>query len=287
MKKLIFSLLLIGAIASSASAQLTPMKSQYFQNPYLVNPAMAGKDARTSVFANYANQWNKIEGSPVLMSFSASTPINDKASVGINIINDKAGLLARTQAMGTFAYRVPLDEENHNIRFGVSLSWRQDRFDVGTASGSGNADPALNKYNDKENYLDGNFGVSYQLKGFEAQFSYLNLNQNRSGRVSTVDYSTFYSSVSYLLPIDQLLSVKPLFAYRGIKGYKNMWDAAAEWKLAELAFYTMYHSNSSFTGGIGYDYRKSLNISVMYNSEPADIRGISGGIFDLAVGYKF
>lgn len=271
---------------TEVKAQLTPMKSQFFHNPYLVNPAMAGLTGKPVIFSNYSNQWNKIDGSPVLMSLSASSPINSKASVGVNIIKDKAGLLGKTQAMGSFSYKVPLSKEQ-SLRFGVSLTWSQDRVDYGLASGSGGADGGLANYNNKENYLDGNFGVAYLNNDFEAQFSYLNLNQKRLNRFSTVDYSVFYSSVSYKFKIDETFGVKPLLAYRGVKSFDNQYDIAAEISANELSFYTMYHSNKSFTGGIGYDYKKQLSVAVLYNSEPSTVKGFTGGIFDLVVGYKF
>ena len=285
MKKIITIILGI-CVTTVTQAQLTPMKSQFFQNPYLVNPAMAGIEGRTSIFSNYSNQWNKLEGSPVMMSLSASTPLNDKASVGMNIISDKAGLMRKTQVLGTFSYKVMLTEEQ-SVRFGVSMSWAQDRLDYGLASSGAVNDAELARYNERENYLDGNFGLSYINKAFEAQFSYLNLNQKRSSQFSTVDYSTFYSSLAYRFQLDETFSVKPLVAYRGIKNFDNQYDIAAEWKADELAFYTMYHSNKSFTGGIGYEYKKQLNLSALYNTEPNMLRGLSGGIFDLVVGYKF
>jgi hypothetical protein len=54
-----------------------------------------------------------------------------------------------------------------------------------------------------------------------------------------------------------------------------------------INLYTMYHSNKSFSGGAGYDYEDKLNISLIYNSEPALIRGFSGGIIDVMLGVNF
>ncbi|WP_353136102.1 PorP/SprF family type IX secretion system membrane protein, partial [Pseudopedobacter sp.] len=219
-------------------------------------------------------------------SISGSVPINDKASLGVNVISDKAGLIRKTQAMGSFSYKVPFADD-HAIRFGVSLSWSQDRLDYGMASQAGVNDIELAKYNDKENYLDGNLGVTYQLKGLEAQFSYLSLNEKRYSKISTVDYATFYSAVSYKVKLDDIWGVKPMVAYRGVKNYENQWDIAAEWSADMLRFYTMYHSNKSFTGGLGYFDKSGLNVAALYSSEARAIRGFSGGIFDVVVGYRF
>jgi len=279
-------IVLLTAIGSRSMAQLNPLKSQYFQNEYLVNPAMAGNHGKPEVFLNYSNQWNKIDGAPVLGSISASMPINDKASFGANVISDKSGLIRKTQAMGSFSYKVPFSED-HAVRFGVSLSWSQDRLDYGLASASGVNDTELARYNDRENYLDGNLGVTYQYKALEAQFSYLSLNEKRYSEISTVDYATFYSSLSYKVKFDESFGVKPMLAYRGVKNYDNQWDVAAEWNADMLRFYTMYHSNKSFTGGMGYLDRSGLMVSALYNSEPNTVRGFSGGIFDVVIGYRF
>lgn len=285
--KRILSIMILGLLTVTVYGQLTPMKSQYFQNPYLVNPSMAGYRGVTEVYSNYSNQWNKIEGAPEMFSFSGSMPINEKASVGVNVINDKAGLMQRTQAMGSYSYKVPFSED-HSVRFGVSLSWSQDDLNYSLASGSRANDPELMRYqNERESYLDGNFGVAYIGKKLEAQFSYLNLNQRRNGQFSTVDYSTFYSAISYMVVLKNDFSVRPLLAYRGVKGYDNQYDIAAEWGLEDLKFYTMYHSNRSFSGGLGYTYKNQLNIATMYNSEPVAVRGFSGGVFDIVVGYRF
>ena len=286
MKRYILIVFMLVGVVHHSKAQLTPLKGQFFQNPYQVNPAMAGSSDKAEVFTNYSNQWNKMDGAPVIMSFTATTPLKGNASLGLNISNDKAGLIRKTQAMGTFAYKVSFNED-HSLRFGVSLSWSQDRLDYGMASHTGINDTELAKYNDKENYLDGNLGVTYKYKRFEGQFSYLSLNEKRYSRISTVDYSTFYSSVSYRIDFDESFGVRPLLAYRGIKNFDNQWDAAAEWKADMLRFYTMYHSNRSFTGGMGYIYNQKLNVSLLYNSEPNNLRGFSGGIFDVVVGYRF
>jgi type IX secretion system PorP/SprF family membrane protein len=270
-------------------AQLSPMKSQYFANPYLVNPSMAARDGRMSLYSNVSSQLTLMPGSPQMLSVSGSLPLNNKASVGLNIIGDKSGLLKRNQVLGSFAYRIPVSE-NQDIRFGVSLAVTQDRLDNSTATSNGMNDPTLANYNDmREANWDGNFGVAYTSGKLEAQFSYLNLNQKRSERFSTVDYSTFYSSLAYQFDLDTDFRIKPLIAFRGVNNYRNQWDAAIEWGVFSKGFnlYTMYHSNKSFTGGFAFEHKSKLLISGYFNSEPKQLSGLTGGIFDLVLGYKF
>lgn len=285
MKKYILVLLCILS-ASKGKAQLNPLKGQYFQNRYLANPAMAGYSGRAEVFVDYANQWSKMEGAPSTFALSGSLPISEKASVGVNILNDVAGLLKQTHGMASFAYKVSFAED-HAIRFGASATWSQDRLDLNRASASASIDPELAGYNDRESYLDGNFGATYQLKNFEAQFSYLSLNQNRNSNISRVSSAVFYSAVSYQFDMNESLSVKPLLAYRGFTNFDNQLDVAVEWTAKTLRFYTMYHTNKSFTGGIGYLDKSGFIFSTMYNSGPENLNGFSGGVFDLSLGLRF
>ena len=288
MKRLLTIILI--SLAGSTMAQLTPLKGIYYQNPFLINPSMAGSEEKVAVYAEYADQWNRVPGSPKMFAVSASTPIFNNASVGVNVMSDKAGLLQKTQAMASFAYKVKLSDEQ-NLRFGVSLTWAQDKLDNSSATANGANDPALTKYNStRDNYLDGNFGATYQNHNLEVQFSYMNLNQNRGGEISSVDYMTFYSSIGYKISLDETFNVKPLVAYRGIKGYKNQFDLAAEWGFQDfqtVKLYSMYHSNKSFTGGIGFQHKSGLGVTFMYNSEPSEVSGLTGGIFDIGIGCKF
>ena len=288
MKSIRLIMLMISA-SCGAMAQLSPMKSQYFVNSYLVNPAMAARDGRATIFSNVSSQWTSMPGSPQMLSISGSIPLTDRASAGLNVIGDKSGLLKRSQAMGSFAYRLPVGE-NHDIRLGVSLAVTQDRLDNSTATPNGMNDPSLVNYNNTRHVnWDGNFGIAYTSGKLEAQFTYLNLNQKRSQTFSTIDYSTFYSSLAYQFDVDDDLRIKPLVAYRGVNNYKNQWDAAVEWSMFSKGFnlYTMYHSNNSFTGGFGFEYQRKLVVSGYYNSEPKKISGLTGGMFDLVIGYKF
>lgn len=276
-------------ISHSVLAQLSPMKSQYFANPYLVNPSMAARDGRANLFSNVSSQLTLMPGSPQILSISGSMPLSNKASAGFNVISDKSGLLKRTQALSSFAYRIPMGEKK-DIRLGVSLAWTQDRLDNVSATSNGMNDPSLVNYNDtREVNWDGNFGIAYTSEDLEVQFTYLNLNQKRSERFSTVDYSTFYSSVAYQFELDTDFRIKPLIAYRGVNNYRNQWDVAIEWALfsPEFKLYTMYHNNKSFTGGFGIEHKRKLFLSGYFNTETKQLSGLTGGIFDMVVGYKF
>ena len=49
-------------------AQLNPLSAQYFNNPYLVNPAMAGASGGIRVYGGIRQQWTRISGTPASRS---------------------------------------------------------------------------------------------------------------------------------------------------------------------------------------------------------------------------
>ncbi|MFD1628741.1 PorP/SprF family type IX secretion system membrane protein [Pseudopedobacter beijingensis] len=284
MKKIML-IIIMAMAAKAAMPQQFGQMGRLYQNPYQTNPAMAGNDGTTSIYLNYSNQWNKINGAPKALSLSGSTPLNERAYVGLNVFSDKSGLLRKTQGMGTFAYHFPLGEKQ-KLRLGVSLSWTDDRLDADKAIGDLD-DPLLMGYNDRSSYLDGNFGVGYTFQSFEAQFSWLSINNKRYGRIATVDRSLYYASLAYSFNIDDNFSLKPRIGYRHLDTGKDNWDVAMAWGVDIVDIYTVYHSTNSFTGGFGVRTEKNFRLGFYYSNEAKETRSFSGGVFDIVVGYVF
>src|SRR5688572_24064150 len=82
--------------------------TQFYLNPYLINPSYAGIDGRTSIALTYRKQWATIKGGPVISNFSFHSPLSKRTSLGLSITNDEKGLLSNTGAMLTFGYNIPL-----------------------------------------------------------------------------------------------------------------------------------------------------------------------------------
>lgn len=284
--KSLLGLLLISFVVSKSFAQYTPLKTQYFINPYLGNPAMAGSNGLPEMFLDYSNQWNKMDGTPQTFAFSTDVIMNDKVGLGVSLVTETAGIFKQTSAMGSFSYKLTLTDISA-LRFGVSLTMGQDRVSFDKATPTGALDPQLVSYNNTYNHLDGNFGATYQLKNFEAQFSYLGFNGNRYSLITTLGKANLFSAVSYKFVIDSDIVIKPLIAFRDYKDLKGVMDVAVEWQAQQLRFYTMYHTNNSFTGGISYFDKTGFIFSAMHNTGPRILKGMTGGVFDIGIGMQF
>ncbi len=140
--------------------------TQFFFNPYSLNPSFAGIDGRGALFASYRKQWSGIEGSPTIANLSYHSPLNPRLSIGVNVANDQRGLLTNSGLLITMGYTIPLGEASY-LRFGISGggSWNTVDLNKMESQNLGN-DPALINLLNQSASVIGNAGLSLHLKSF-------------------------------------------------------------------------------------------------------------------------
>lgn len=265
------------------SAQSRPLGAQYYENQYLSNPAFAGMDKGLNLNLNYRNQWRSIPGSPVTMALSGDYRL-EKIGVGLNVYKDKAGLLGKTQIMGSYAYHLPLYGDNRNLHFGMSLTMVQENLDDPNII----ADPddvLVGLFNQRKSYLEGNFGIVYtnQRLTLQAALPHLGKLFFRKNEQNTIDGYIYLVALSYKIGTDlDVLSIEPKISFRGAKDIENIWDIGTNLKLENniISFLGMYHSDNSSTFGVGVNYDKFF-IQFYYTSQLAGKRQSFGGDFEI------
>ena len=282
-------LLLILSV-TEASAQLNPLGSMYFQNQYLGNPAMAGTETGLDLNLGFRQQWSNIPGSPAIQTLTADYGLNDKVGLGLNIYNDKAGLFSRTRSVASFAYHLPLGGEEQHLSFGVSLGFMNERIMNEDIDGDPN-DIVASNYNDRDTYVDGDFGIAYSGSRFTFQAALPNMKSffKKDINNSSVDRATFYSAASYKLTLSEGaggFGLEPKVAYRGVKGMDNMIDAGANLTYGDrLNLFGMYHSSKSATMGIGMKYL-SFGINGMYTTATSALSNYANGNFEVSLSLR-
>ncbi len=144
LKSVSFLIVFFTAAAPSAFCQQMPLYSQYMFNRFLINPAIAGLDGYTTVNLTAREQWLGLKNSPKTHSVSAQTrllpnnfitkvlPVHRKPNVssrggrvglGVNVFNDKSGIINRTGFQFTYAYHLPFEESE--LSFGLTASAHQ------------------------------------------------------------------------------------------------------------------------------------------------------------------
>ena len=287
MKKFYILSVLFGlGIATSIKAQIDPLVAQYFNNRYLGNPAMAGVNQGYTVNGAYRQLFESFPGGPVSQSLSADYGF-DKIGLGVNIFNDKAGLLRQTRVVGSFSYHLPLSRDGKRLSFGISLGMQSQRLSQGDVIGT-SGDVLVVNYNSKAVYFDGDFGTAYSDNGLVLQVSTPNLrNLFKRDYALQSDVPLFYAAASYKINLNKKIfsSCEPLIAYRNFTQIKGIIDVGAQFYLVnEQVFLTgLYHNNSSATIGLGMNYKGHYLISGMYTTGTSNLSSYSNGNFELSL----
>ncbi len=250
---------------------------------------MAGIEAGLNAGLSYRMQWSGIQGAPVNQSFSSDWGSGNRVGLGLLVYNDKAGLLERTRTMASYAYHLPLDGDKQRLHFGISMGVMSQRVRYEDVVGDPN-DTGLEQFNNRETFFDGDFGIAYTSGKFSVQAALPNMKVmlDRDENDNTVNRSTFFTALSYKIPVGGLVSgmkVEPKIAYRGVKGFDNMIDAGANFSFSDekLSIMSMWHSSDNMTYGLGINHNRKFSFTGMYSSNIGELRGFVNGNFEMAV----
>ncbi|WP_207428049.1 PorP/SprF family type IX secretion system membrane protein [Pedobacter sp. SYSU D00535] len=282
-------LLLAGLTANEANAQLNPLGATYYQNPYILNPAMAGTEQGVQLDLAARQQWSVLPGAPKTQSITAVYGSGKKTGLGLNLYNDEAGLIKNTRVSASYAYHLPLNSEGQHLSFGVSLGLMYERIMNDQMDGDQN-DLSVSRFQQRETFLDGDFGAAYVGSRLTAQFALPNLKsffqQEEAQGSQLVDRSGYFASLSYKFSFPNAvdgLGLEPTFRYRDIKGLDNIMDIGTNITLAkeQVNVLMLYHTTQSMSVGMGVKATPAIRIHGMYTSGTADLAGNTNGNFEL------
>lgn len=270
--------------AGNSQALLEPSGTQYFQNQYLANPAMAGIDSGLHINGAYRRQWTGIDGAPVTGYFTADGFITNRVGAGLHIFNDKTGLINRTRIAGTYAYRIPLDNNGRQLHFGLSLAMNFQRLDYSHVTGDPN-DPSLSAFNRRDNYFEAEYGMAYTDAHWTLQGALPNVRSLFTGDNKGVDGGgIFFTAASYrFIQEGPISSVEPKLCYRGVKGYDNILDAGVNVGFLDNVanVMAMYHTSGSVTAGIGVNIKKMVTVQALYTTQTEGIKTYVDGSYEI------
>ncbi|WP_316787769.1 PorP/SprF family type IX secretion system membrane protein [Pedobacter frigoris] len=279
-------------LAMSGRAQLNPQGSQYFFNPYLGNPALAGVDKGWAVSGAISAQLTDFDGGPLIQSLTLAYGSGEgKVGAGLLCYKERAGVIGRTVVKIAYAYHLPLDYEESFLDLGLTGGFLNDRIDFDRVKGD-LEDESLYDFNKRGSYLDGDFGIAFRNSVLTVQGSLPNLKRflNREFR-EIADRYLYMAGASYHYRIYTAVEtvVSPMLVYRGVQHEADIWDAGVNvgFQNGKLMGSVVYHSTGSITFGIGNIHEKKLSILAQYTNTTRDLKSYSNGQFEVAVKYSF
>lgn len=297
MKKIALWISLAMCTAIGAGAQQLPLYSQYYFNPFIVNPSMTGISDETNAYLIHRSQWTGIPGSPVTNAFTLDGAIKDKnMGLGFTVFNDVQDISERLGLYASYAYRLKIDDDNR-VLFGLSMGFLDNRIDFSKAVVSDMSDPMLFSTMQRKSTLDANFGVTYewtklrvgisvpQLFGQHVAFSnntdprfYYQLNRHYQG---TAQYK-------FTLSEAQELSLEPLVMVRWVPHAPFQYDVNAILNWKDMGWFGVsYRSNYAVGLNARVKLFGSLSAGYAYDIILTPLKTSGGVSHEFLLGYTF
>ena len=286
-----FMAAVLALIATHCNAQLNPYQGIYYQNRYLNNPSVAGLDKGLNINLGYMQQWSSFPGAPKSQSLTTEYQATEKMGLGLNINDNQSGIFRQTRIMGSYAYHLPLGDQNQKLNFGLSLGINDSRLNYDAINGD-LSDIKIQQYNQQSHYVDGDLGLSYTSNNLFIEGVLPNLNTNifnRGGQRPDVDRTVFFTAASYKFNLSNMgaFSLEPLIAFREIKGFTDIFDAGLNLRMNSyhLDLQTIYHSNNNLGFGVAFD-QQSYTLNFSYNVYSGQITNYTNGAFEVGIKLK-
>jgi type IX secretion system PorP/SprF family membrane protein len=172
MKKIIL-LSIIGLLLGQLSmAQQLPMYSQYMNNKFLLNPAVAGSEDYIPIRLTARQQWVGLDEAPSTQSLSGNLLIaNQTIGVGGYVFSDRFGADSKVGIQGAFSYILPVGLWDSKLAMGVSFMAFQYAFNTTGAIVTDENDPSVAYANETAFVPDANFGLYWHNDDFFVGFS--------------------------------------------------------------------------------------------------------------------
>jgi type IX secretion system PorP/SprF family membrane protein len=295
-KRLVYTIILIGACKSSFSQQL-PLYSQYLYNKFLINPALAGSDGFTSYNITAREQWIGYSGTPRTYSLSFQTRILKKGyRINQNIFNktvyrhhtagrvgfggyifsDKNGLVRRTGFQTSYTYNLWIQDYTQ-LSMGLAITGYQFRINVDEKSFEESTEPVLNDNLRRGVFIpDADFGIYILNPKFDIGFSALQMlgAASKTGNYAYRNYwmdRHFYFFGSYSFYSGVKSEIQPTFLLKISGQIRPQADIGLT-----------YNYDQTLWAGLAYRTGGALIINIRYKIIPSRVKMTSAYI-----GYAF
>ncbi|MEQ9426041.1 MAG: PorP/SprF family type IX secretion system membrane protein [Cyclobacteriaceae bacterium] len=289
MRRYLFLVVFVG-LQFSAQAQEPRVYSQFFMNPFVYNPAYAGVDGHTVVYAMYRQQWLNLDNGPTLAHVNAHLPLSGGLGVGVYAFNDtQGGFISESGIKFSGSYLANFDRK-HWLRFGMSLGLGSNQLDTDELDNP--FDPAFTTLVDNNLFMLGDFGVTFHSGHFNFGVSIPNLfsydvvtsEDFSSIRIKPLDnvFGKLNYSVGFL---DDDFVWEPHLLYRYSKQNADQFEVASVIHvLHHIWFGASWRQDAGLNGLFGIKVKEALAIGYAFELGDSKIRSFTGTSHELHIG---
>lgn len=296
--KTFISIILLGSsfLSVKGFAQQLPLGSQYFMNPFTINPAYTGHADDIRIFLAHRSQFSSIAGSPQTTSLTVDAPTSIKGiGLGLNMYSDVTSILSRNGAMVNYSYGLNFGS-GHRLTFGLAAGIIDNTINYQQAIVRDLDDPYIFQQKMHRTVFSADVGALYSWNDLEIGFAVPQLLGNMTKlrqNNATAGYfdmqQHFQGTAKYTFNVqpDQGITAYPMVMVRAVPGAPVQYDinAVADWKKWGWAA-VGYHSNFALGVSIGVRY-KNLVVGYARDIGISKIRRFDGRTNEFLLSYQF
>lgn len=295
MRNSIIKLALILSVSTGFAQQL-PFSSQYYTNPFVINPAFTGNHDRVQAFLTHRSQWIGIAGAPQTSYLTVDGPIEDRnIGLGLKLYSDVTDITSRTGAFANYSYKLKINDDM-NVVFGLALGVIDNKIDFAKAIVVNSEDPMLFSTAQHKTIFSADFGIAYNWKKLEVGVCVPQLIGNKIRYKTDAGENSYYKmvrhyqgSVKYVFDIikDKEITVYPLATVSYAPGSIIQYDvnAVIDWKKIGW-FGVTYHSDYAVALSAGVRY-KNLAVGYAYDLGISKVKSYLGSSSEFLLSYTF
>ncbi|HTH58439.1 MAG TPA: PorP/SprF family type IX secretion system membrane protein [Cyclobacteriaceae bacterium] len=281
-------------VSTTAFGQDISNFTQFFINPYTLNPSYAGIEGRTAIFGGYRKQWTSIQGAPTIANFSLHTPLTTKLNFGVSVTSDKRGITQVSAGMLTIGYAAIIDNTT-SIRFGLSAGYGSNTVDLTNASSTVTSDPALMNFLSNNSFLIGNAGISFHKNTFHGGITmpnifqpvYLSKDAFNVTALKPFQSVVIHASNRYYFNRDQNV-FEPYLIYRLNNGVPSQIEAAAVVHLQHAMWIgASYKQQFGLSGLLGFKIQNQFAAGFSYSIKNGGANQVPAPSYEVQLGYLF
>jgi type IX secretion system PorP/SprF family membrane protein len=169
---------ILGLFAFSMVAQQLPEFSQYLNNDFLLNPAIAGTKNYAPATISTRVQWLNFSSAPTTQIGSIHGAFNKNIGAGLSVINAVAGPTSMTSVQLAYSYRLKLSEKM-KLSFGVAPMMIQQSLQKDKLTLDQSNDNTFNRISGKTMIADLNAGAYLYGDKYFVSFSVPQVMENK------------------------------------------------------------------------------------------------------------
>lgn len=313
------------AMGVTGFAQQQPHYTQYVMNQYIVNPAITGIENYTDIKLSHRHQWAGLEGAPVTTYFTAHKSLgktDDRTTatsfsvdgenprgkgywqdytaaaphhgIGLQVVNDRMGLLNNLSAALTYAYHLGLSPRT-SLAAGFGAGISQMTLDGNKANfGRVAVDPAVSSSNEL-NRIKPNLSAGLYLYSAD-YFLGLSAQQIVPQRV---DYSNnqvsyqennilphFFGTAGYRLLVGDNFNLIPSVMVKYFNPLPVQVEFNAKLQYREFLWAGVsYRGADAIAGMVGINLSNTITMGYSYDYTTSRLNNFSHGSHEFMLGF--